>query len=354
MEKMVMKKNFWKNKKVLVTGHNGFKGSWLVAILSLQGANIYGVSLQPLEGSTIYNSAKINECLKEDKVIDIRNYSKLSQYVQKIEPDIIFHFAAQALVGNSYNDPIETYSTNIMGTINLIESARYLKTLRCIINVTSDKCYENKESIYGYREYDVLGGSDPYSCSKSCVELISNSYRNSFLNEKQISLVTVRAGNVIGGGDCSPLRLLPDIFRAIENNNCLAVRSIVSIRPWQHVLDPLLGYIKLAEESYTSFQYSSGWNFGPDKYCSMSVNDILIFFKNYFPDLRWKINKEKKFKESKILELDITKAQTLLNWEPKITIEEALELTINWYVATKNKYDMKSFTNAQITDYLKM
>ena len=348
-----MKKSFWKNKKVLVTGHNGFKGSWLTAILSLKGANIYGVSLEPAEGQTIYNSAKINECLKENVILDIRNYGKLYEYVKKIGPDIIFHFAAQAIVGNSYQNPIETYSTNIMGTINLFESIRSLKTVKCIINVTSDKCYQNKESIYGYREDDTLDGSDPYSNSKSCVELISNTYRKSFFDKKQISLVTVRAGNVIGGGDCSPFRLLPDIFRGIDSKNNVNIRSLDSIRPWQHVLDPLLGYIKLAEESYETLQHSSGWNFGPDKYDTMSVKDILTFFKKYFPHLRWNFKKEVQFKETKILLLDTTKAKTFLNWKSKIKIEEALKLTIDWYFANKNGQDMNNFTNYQIKNYLK-
>ena len=272
---MEVKNSFWKNKKILVTGHNGFKGSWLTAILSILGSHVYGASLKPIVGPTIYNLAKIKNLMKKSIVIDIRNYSELENLIREVEPEIIFHLAAQPILGKSYSDPIHTYSTNIMGTINLFEAAKQIDSVKMIINVTSDKCYQNKDKKKSwFKENDKMGGDDPYSSSKGCAELISEAYRKSF-NQNGICLPTARAGNVIGGGDTSKLRLIPDIFRSLENNEDLIVRSINSIRPWQHVLDPLHGYLELAELGVNSLKFSTGWNFGPKKLDALKVKDIL-------------------------------------------------------------------------------
>ena len=354
MEKMVMNKKFWKNKKVLITGHNGFKGSWLTTILTMMEAKVWGLSLIASDNPTIYNLANINYLTELNEIIDIRNYSKLLHSLKQNKPDIIFHLAAQSIVGKSYENPIDTYSTNVMGTVNLLEAIRETQNIKCLINVTSDKCYENRETIIGYKEDDTIGGSDPYSNSKGCVELISDAYRKSYFNDLKISLATVRAGNVIGGGDFNEMRLIPDIFRSIDCNQPIEIRSLESIRPWQHVLEPLIGYIKIAELSYDSLNLSSGWNFGPNNSQTMTVEEVLIFFKKSFPNLQWNVNKNLLFKETKLLQLDVTKAKTYLNWKPKLTNQEALQMTIDWYLLSKKKYDMRSFTKKQISAYMDM
>ena len=349
---MEMKNSFWKNKKILVTGHNGFKGSWLTAILSILGSHVYGASLKPIVGPTIYNLAKIKNLMKKSIVIDIRNFSELENFITEIEPEIIFHLAAQPILGKSYTDPIHTYSTNIMGTINLFEAVKKIDSVKMIINVTSDKCYQNNDKKeFWFKENDKMGGDDPYSSSKGCAELISEAYRKSFFNQNDICLPTARAGNVIGGGDYSNLRLIPDIFRSIENNEDLIVRSINSIRPWQHVLEPLHGYLKLAELGINSLEFSTGWNFGPKKLDTLKVKDILQKFKLHFPNLSWQSSKDIMFKETNYLRLDITKSQERLNWNPKIATFKALDLTIDWYNESKKKDNMQNFTINQILNY---
>jgi CDP-glucose 4,6-dehydratase len=349
-----MNNSFWKNKKVLITGHTGFKGSWLTAMLYSLGSEVYGVSLEPTSMPSIYTLAKINELTAFSEVLDIREYSKLSKLITEFQPEIIFHLAAQSIVGVSYNNPVETYSTNIMGTINLLESVKKINSVRSIVNVTSDKCYNNKETNIGYIEDDKMGGNDPYSSSKGCVELVSEAYRKSYLNSKNICLATVRAGNVIGGGDYNKYRLIPDIFNSIDTKKKLKIRGLNSTRPWQHVIDPLLGYMMVAEHGYDSIKYSAGWNFGPSQNTSMSVHEILDFFKLYFPSLTWVEDTKVLFEETKLLHLNVEKARDQIKWEPKIAINKALDLTIKWYQESKRNKDMKAFTLDQIYTYTKM
>lgn len=351
---MEINKKFWKNKNVLITGHNGFKGSWLSIILKMVGANVYGISLKPSTNNSIYKLTNLKYLIDEDKILDIRNFKNLLQYIKKKEPDIIFHMAAQSIVRNSYLTPIDTYSTNIMGTINLLEAVKSVTKTKCIINVTSDKCYQNNETTEGLKEIDMMGGNDPYSSSKGCVELISQAYRKSFFDNTNISLPSVRAGNVIGGGDNNNYRLIPDIFRSLDTNMPLEIRSLHSVRPWQHILDLLCGYIKIAELAFFSTKYSSGWNFGPNKNNHMTVEEILNYFIDFFPELKWKIRKKLLFNESKLLHLDISKSKNKLNWEPKINIKEALKLTIEWYIASKKNVDMRKFTHEQICDHFQI
>lgn len=354
MESVEVKKSFWKNKKVLITGHNGFKGSWLTAILSVLGSKIYGLSLKPSVGPTIFRLAKIDELTYLSKEIDIRNFKELSTFIKETNPEIIFHLAAQSLVGVSYENPVKTYDTNIMGTINLFEAIKEVESVKVVVNVTSDKCYENKESQINFSENDKMGGNDPYSSSKGCVELISEAYRRSFFNKRNICLPSVRAGNVIGGGDYSDLRLIPDIFRSIDKNEQLIVRSINAIRPWQHVLDPLYGYIKVAELGQESLNFSLGWNFGPKKCDVIKVGDILNIFKSHFSNLKWTLSKDQLFEENKYLHLDISNSQKKLNWKPKISIHKALSLTIDWFNETKKVKNMQDFTINQIKNYQKL
>jgi CDP-glucose 4,6-dehydratase len=262
--------NIYRNRKVLITGHTGFKGSWLCMLLHHSGAKVYGYALEPPTCPSLYEVAKIDE-LVNSHIADIRDYQTLLKVFSEIQPEIVIHMAAQPLVRNSYKNPVETYAINVMGTVNLLEAVRHTKSVRAVINVTTDKCYENREWIWGYRENDTIGGYDPYSNSKGCSELVTSSFRNSFFNPAeygnthQVALASARAGNVIGGGDWAEDRLIPDFIRAIEKNEKVIIRNPYAIRPWQHVLEPLSGYLMLGAKLYSEgIKYAEGWNFGPD------------------------------------------------------------------------------------------
>jgi len=279
-----MNEKFWKNKKILITGHTGFKGSWLTIWLKKLGVDITGFSKSTPTKPSLFEIADVRNGIKSIEG-DIKNYDFLKEVISKHEPEIIFHMAAQSLVIKSYSDPIETFSTNVMGTVNLLNAIKEIKKPRVVVNVTSDKCYENNESLEGYTEDDPMGGYDPYSSSKGCAELITKSFRNSFFshNEKnEVAVSSVRAGNVLGGGDWAENRLIPDIIRAIKNKEIVNIRNPNSLRPWQHVLDPLNGYIQLAEKLVDNkLEYSEGWNFGPDKNEIKSVSWIIEKLMNY-------------------------------------------------------------------------
>ncbi len=363
LEVMVVSKNykkFWKNKRVLVTGHTGFKGSWLVFWLNMLGAKVYGYALMPKYKAYCYEKLNIKKKLKGEKIENINNYKVLTKFIDKTKPQIIFHMAAQPLVREAYKNPIETLNTNIIGTANLLQASRNLKSLKCIINITTDKCYENIErENYSYKEEDKMGGHDIYSSSKGSAELVISSFRRSFYDDYKNCLISsVRAGNVIGGGDWSKDRLIPDIIRSIKLNKSIKIRYPDAIRPWQHVIEPLDGYMKLAYLSYTTQKsfLASAWNFGPEKKSCITVRKVLNIFKNYYKD-RLTINMPlKKFNhEAKYLRLDVKKSKKFLNWEPKWSVNKSIKLTIDWYDALFNSNkNLEKLSVDQINDYTKL
>jgi CDP-glucose 4,6-dehydratase len=352
VEKMVMNLEFYKGKKVLVTGHTGFKGSWLSIWLKELGADVIGYSLDPNTERDNFVLSKLNEKIIDIRG-DIRDSEKLDKVFEKYEPEIVFHMAAQPLVRLSYENPKETYDVNVMGTLNILEAIRKSRTVKVGIMITTDKCYENKEQIWGYRESDSMGGYDPYSSSKGCCELLISSYRNSFFNPKEFNIhgkaiASVRAGNVIGGGDWAKDRIIPDCIRALESGISIEIRNPFAIRPWQHVLEPISGYLLLAKEIYNQPEkYSGGWNFGPDYNSIINVKNIVEnVIKNWgqgsFVDLSNK--NEQNYHEAKLLSLDCTKAKTYLKWEPVLNVYDALTLTVEWY---------KNYSNADVYELCK-
>lgn len=347
-----MNPNFWRNKRVLVTGHTGFKGGWLSLWLQNLGVDLHGIALEPLAKPNIFSEACIAEGMTSN-FVDIRDYDKVKAVVTKINPEIVIHLAAQPLVRYSYNNPLETYATNIMGTAHVLEALKCTSSVRAIVNVTTDKCYENREWAWGYRETDPMGGYDPYSSSKGCSELITSAYRRSFFKDSQVGLASARAGNVIGGGDWSEDRLIPDALRAFDGERPLIIRSPNSTRPWQHVLEPLSGYLTLAERLWTEPElYAEGWNFGPRDEDARSVEWIVEAVAQRWGDgAVWEIDKEPHPHEAHFLKLDISKAQNRLDWQPKWTIRHALDRIIEWHQVWKNGGNVRTVCNEQIHLY---
>lgn len=344
-----MNRDFWKGKKVLITGHTGFKGSWLAFWLNYCEAEICGFSLEPESTPNLFDNLEIGS--KINSVIgDIRDLNSIEKLIKDFEPEIVFHLAAQSLVRRSYREPVETYATNVLGTVNLLEAVRKTKSVKSVVVITTDKVYENKEWLWAYRENERLGGFDPYSNSKACAELAVSAYRNSFFSDSDCLIATARAGNVIGGGDWSEDRLLPDAFRSLIFGEKLVIRNPNSIRPWQHVLEPLNGYLTLAENLFEGQDdFADGWNFGPSEEDSKPVGWILGEIKNIWNgEVNWEITNEKQPHEAQILKLDSTKAKTKLNWLPKLNLTEALELTANWYQGFKENKDLNELTKSQI------
>jgi CDP-glucose 4,6-dehydratase len=348
---------FWKNKKVFITGHTGFKGSWLSLWLQTLGANVKGFSLEPPTNPSLFEVAKIAENMIS-QIGDIRNIDLLKESMISFNPDIIIHLAAQPLVRISYVSPLATYETNVMGTANVLESSRYCNNLKAIVSITTDKCYENREWVWGYREEDAMGGFDPYSSSKGCAELVSAAYRKSFFNSLDAaSLATARAGNVIGGGDWATDRLIPDILKSIDNKQTIVIRNPNSIRPWQHVLEPLSGYLILAENLFLQGKkFAQAWNFGPNDYdckpVSVIVDGLLGFFEHTD---KWKLDENYNTHEAQFLKLDCSKAKYLLGWEPKWNLDETLKRIAEWHIKFKEgKSDMQSFTIKEINEYNKL
>ena len=343
---------FWQNKKVFITGHSGFKGGWLALWLSSLGADVCGFSKENNEKNSFFNKTNLKNQISKSIIGDIRDFPSIDYAINTFNPDIIFHLAAQPLVRDSYLNPVLTYETNIMGTINVFEAARKSNSTRAIINITTDKCYKNNEWDWPYRENDRLGGRDPYSSSKACSEIISSAYKHSFFSTQNLYLATARAGNVIGGGDWSKDRLIPDFFRNLSSEEkIMEIRYPFAIRPWQHVLESLNGYIKLAENLLENGKiYEGGWNFGPYSYESKTVSWIMDFLQKRFPEMKILINAGNNFHESKNLKLDISKSMSMLPWEPKFNIEEALNLTIEWYklVLTSDNENMLNKSLEQI------
>ena len=343
--------NTYKGKRVLITGHTGFKGGWLVLWLKHLGAEICGYSLEPNTTPNLFNAAGISKGIKS-VIGDILNKDTLNKTFLDFKPEIVFHLAAQPLVRLSYSEPVKTYETNVIGTLNVLEAARKTGTVRAFVNITTDKCYENKEVNRPYKEDDPFGGYDMYSSSKGCAEILSSSYRRSFLQDGGYALATVRAGNVIGGGDWALDRLVPDCVRAIEANKIIEIRNPNATRPWQHVLEPLSGYLLLGHLLFTEGKkYAEGFNFGPNSDSVLTVADVAAkVIKNYEKG-EIKIHKKDNLHEANLLTLDITKAREVLHWVPSLTAEQAIALTVAWY---KNFYEgknMEDFSVQQIKDY---
>jgi len=347
---------FWAGKNVLITGNTGFKGSWLSLWLTRLGANVTGYALKPPTSPSLFELSGGNHALYETYFEDIRDREKLRSVIQRIKPEIVFHMAAQPLVRASYKDPVETYSTNVMGTVYLLEALRECNCAKVIVNVTTDKCYENKEWIWGYRENEPLGGHDPYSSSKACSELVTASYRNSFYDQENsgMQIASARAGNVIGGGDWAEDRLIPDCVRSLLNNEKIKIRNPHAIRPWQHVLEPLSGYMVLAERLYVEGKpYAQAWNFGPDDADAKPVKWIVEHLTERWPNNQgYELDHADHPHEAHYLKLDCSKAKYLLNWKPRWSLGEAIDKIIEWTLAYKDKQNVQNICTQQIEDYM--
>lgn len=347
-----MNHSFWENKTVFLTGHTGFKGGWIAHWLHELGASVWGYSLEPPTQPNFFTEAQLNKRVIHSTIGDIRDLVALNSALKEAKPDIIFHMAAQPLVRESYNTPTETFAANVIGTINVLEAARQCGTPKAIINITTDKCYENREWPWPYRENDRLGGHDPYSASKACAEIAAAAYRNSFLMDAHIQLASVRAGNVIGGGDWANDRLIPDFLRALDARETVCIRSPDAIRPWQHVLEPLSGYLLLAEKLYVKGSaFAEAWNFGPNDDDAKSVSWIVDQLCTCTPDAKWQTENTQQLHEAGLLKLDSSKAKARLGWAPRWSLEAALNKTMEWHQAWRKKADMAEITSAQIRAY---
>lgn len=349
--------DFYAKKKVLITGHTGFKGSWLACWLNMLGADVHGCALDVLNGS-LYNKLNLESVIKSN-IFDIRDAKRISLCIDEIQPDIIFHLAAQALVRRSYDEPHLTFETNVMGSINLLEAIRDCESVKSLIYITSDKCYWNSEWVWGYRESDPLGGADPYSASKACAEHVFKSYYLSYFSQrKNFGCGSTRAGNVIGGGDYSKNRIVPDIIRAIEEGEEIYLRQPQATRPWQHVLEPLSGYLVLGKHLFENPSSYNGesWNFGPT---NQSIKTVLELTENIvdewegYSKAKIKIDKSENHPyESTLLHLSIDKAQTLLEWTPRLSFSSTVKLTRDWYDKVINAENPVNVTKDQIDFYL--
>lgn len=341
--------SFWNKKKVFITGHTGFKGSWLTLFLTSLGAEVVGFSSHPPSIPNLFDQGNVaKECITIHG--SITDYDSLFHALKKHNPDILFHLAAQPIVTTSYKNPIETFKTNVLGTVHVLEAAKHIDSIRGIINVTSDKCYENDGSgNQAFVENDRLGGFDPYSASKACAELVATSYQKSFFRTNTQKLASVRAGNVIGGGDWAEDRLFPDVIRAYLQDDTLTIRNKNAIRPWQHVLDPLHGYILLAEKLWTDAAYAEAWNFGPLNEPNRTVHDIIqSIIKLWNKPLTILSPPTNTPYESPILTLDSTKAANKLGWTPKLSTDHAIAWTVDWYKKYVSSENIESFTRQQI------
>ena len=345
--------SFWQGKRVYLTGHTGFKGSWLSLWLAKMGANVKGYALNPPTNPSLFEEARVTEKI-ESQIDDIRDFETLKASMVEFNPDILIHMAAQPLVRLSYKEPLETYDTNVMGTAKVLEAARSCANLKAIVSVTTDKCYENKEWVWGYREDEPMGGYDPYSSSKGCAELVTSAYRRSFMQEQSIGLASARAGNVIGGGDWADDRLIPDILRAFEKNQPVIIRNPASTRPWQHVLEPLSGYLVLAQNLYQNPNpYAEGWNFGPYEDDAKPVDWILNHMVKNWSGAKWELDENAHPHEAGYLKLDISKAKTRLHWHPTWRLEHTLARIIQWHQAWLNKQDMQQACLNEINEFMR-
>lgn len=354
-----MTPSYWTNRKVAVTGHTGFKGGWLVLLLEQFGAKVMGFALDPPTTPSLYELANVGRAI--DSVIgDIRDYAALKLAIDRFEPEIVFHLAAQPIVRLSYDQPIDTYGTNVLGTVHVLEAARSTPSVRVIVNVTSDKCYENREWLWGYRENEPMGGYDPYSSSKGCAELVTSTYIRCYCQspehpERGPALASARAGNVIGGGDWATDRLVPDIVRSFLAGREVLIRAPKAVRPWQHVLEPLSGYLQLAERlAGNGARYAGGWNFGPPSEAVADVATIAERIRAIWGEpRRWvDASDPRAVHEARLLQLDSTKARMELGWSPRWSLDEALEATVRWYQLARDETSARNITRRQIEAYL--
>lgn len=345
-----MRPEFWSGRRVLVTGHTGFKGAWTSMVLRALGCRVFGCALQPSEASGLFTAAFVDRDLHHC-VCDIRDFASFKSAIEEAQPSIIIHMAAQSLVRYSYEYPIGTYATNVMGTVNLLEASRQVRGIQAVIVVTSDKVYENTEDMSRHRESDRLGGRDPYSNSKACAELVTDAYRRSYFHRSDSTLIaSARAGNVIGGGDWALDRLLPDAIRAFMKGEPLRIRSPHAVRPWQHVLDAVSGYLRLAENlAQEGYQFANAWNFGPGEDSEVTVEAIVNRVASLWGrGARWERDHDDHPHESAYLRLDCSKAANFLGWQPNIDLDEALRLTVEWYRSFHDGGDVRALAQAQI------
>ena len=356
---VVVNTEFWQGKVVLVTGHTGFKGGWLCLWLQSLGAKVVGYALSPPTTPSLFDVAGVGDGMRSI-IGDVGDLARLQAAVTEHAPQIVIHMAAQSLVRNSYASPVGTYATNVMGTAHVLEAVRKAQGVKVVVNVTSDKCYDNREWVWGYRENEPLGGYDPYSSSKGCAELVTAAYRNSFFHPAQyarhgVAVASARAGNVIGGGDWAEDRLVPDFVRAVTRGEALTVRNPAAVRPWQHVLEPLRGYLQLAQNLWSDgARYSEAWNFGPDEESAQSVGTVVGALTALWDGkAHWRTDDTAgQPHEANFLKLDCSKARMKLGWQPRWNLQTALESTAAWYKAHQAKHDMRAFTQEQIGRYL--
>jgi CDP-glucose 4,6-dehydratase len=353
MNRAAVDPGFWSQRRVFITGDTGFKGAWTCLLLKHLGADVVGFALPPKTDSDLFKVAKVAEKVSHQDG-DIRDLSSLVSAVDQARPDIVIHMAAQSLVRPSYTDPLETYAVNVMGTAHLLEAVRKVPGVAAALVVTSDKCYENREWAWGYRENEALGGYDPYSSSKGCAELVTASYRNSFLAGQNCNVATARAGNVIGGGDWAADRLVPDAIRAFSRNEPLSIRNPHAVRPWQHVLEPITGYLILLERLVgRGAAFAEAWNFGPGGDSEISVGEVVERLVSLWgANARWVADKGVHPHEAGFLKLDCSKSRQRLGWRPTTQVDDALRMSVDWYRACHAGADMSAFTLHQIREFL--
>ena len=353
---MPVNRSFWDGRRSFVTGHTGFKGGWLATWLVEMGAKVTGYSLPPETEGCYFTLCNLKKRL-DSQFGDVLGVETLSAAMHRARPEIVFHLAAQPIVRRSYRQPAETFATNVMGTVNLLEAARSTPSVRAVVVITSDKCYENRDSIWGYREHDPMGGHDPYSASKGCAELVTAAYQRSFFqsDDLHLSAATVRAGNVFGGGDSAEDRLVPDAVRALHSGEPLIVRNPHSVRPWQHVVEPLAGYLAIAERLYADGnQWAGAWNFGPSDDAAVTVSTLADLLIKHWGDGCWRVAEDANAPhEARYLKLDCSKARTLLGWKQVLTLDKAVDLTMRWYRQSWSNpgADMFDYSCQQILDY---
>ena len=353
-----MNTGFWQGRRVFITGHTGFKGSWLSVWLANAGSHLVGYALEPPTSPNLFDQARLEQHMVSLRA-DIRDGHALADAMEEHQPEIVFHMAAQSLVRPSYIDPVGTYETNVLGLVHLFEAVRRTQSVRVVINVTSDKCYENRETFRGYREEDPMGGFDPYSCSKGCAELVTASYRKAFFQSSttestKVALASVRAGNVIGGGDWTPDRLIPDVIKAMMANQPIQIRNPHAVRPWQHVLEPLSGYLLLAEKLWHhGHPYAQGWNFGPDDDDAVPVAEVVTRLSSLWGShTPWSQQSGHHPHEAHHLHLDCAKARLMLGWHPRWSLQRGLTATVAWFQGYQNGVDLHQLCCQQIAEYV--
>lgn len=353
--------SFWDGKRVFLTGHTGFKGGWLSLWLASMGAKVTGYALAPNTSPNFFEVAQVEGDLEQSHLADIRDLEKLQKAIADAKPEIVIHMAAQPLVRYSYAHPVETYATNVMGTVNVLESIRAVDCVRATVIVTTDKCYENKEWAWGYREHEPMGGHDPYSNSKGCAELVTSAYRQSYFPPEKylkhrVAIASARAGNVIGGGDWSEDRLIPDAIKAFEAKETLIIRNPLATRPWQHVLEPLSGYLVLAQALYQEgSRFDGGWNFGPRDQDARSVREVIeLLIHDWGSEVSWAQDKLEQPHEAHSLKLDCSKARQYLDWAPRLSLEQAMKSIVHWHQAHQQHGDMREISLKEIAHYQKL